>query len=682
MPWTNALPPDTRAVGTGNPPVDMNAVSEAFAASGATFNLQNPIYGGADPGTASTPGADCSTAFAACMAAAIAANGEMVIPPGNYTVNTGPFHITGPFRMRGIGSGLNNGGTLVPAVRLNSNTSGNMFDFPFQGYGWGGLEVFGVSINFTGTGNVWSGMNFGDAVWRDMDITLTASGSQAMVTSGSVSFLNILHERCNFTTTNPVRTKPMISISSTIPAAVSNCTFFKCKFTNKGCDNTQYMVYFDCSTASGIAYHYMDNFRECWFEQPFGGAYKCLAGQNITVDACMVWDIFSGPTTTVAAASNGGTISNIAAWANPSPGVLSVANAQFFNPAGGTGVQVATSGTQGIISYTGVSGNTLTGCTFTSGSGTVSTGGSVVLPITVGNSTFYFGQFAGGANTQGVRITGCGRSQAGPNGSTAWDVETEVTTSQVYIQGWINKPASVSTQTNAFFNFHGCNDVILMGNQSPQGANINGNSGVVITNPSPNQLAISEAVITPAPLRSTGFGPEDLSYQAWTYDPLIACGSGGDLLTSGTVYVNRVQVPVSITATNLVVFVVAAGVTLTSGQSLLGLYNSAGTRIGITADQSAIWTSTGTKSAALVGGPFVLSPGFYWIAFLNVNTGTSPKFARFGNNTLTATIGNIGANATSNMRFGTNVTAQTALPSPLVLASNAASGVSWWAGIT
>jgi hypothetical protein len=522
-------------------------------------------------------------------------------------------------------------------------------------------------------------MNLGDAVWRDMDITLTASGSQAMVTTGSISFLNVLHERCNFTTTNPVRSKPMISISTSIPAAISNCTFFKCKFTNKGCDNTQYMVYFDCSAASGIAYHYMDNFRECWFEQPFGGAYKCLAGQNITVDACMVWDIFSGPTTSVAAASNGGTISGIASWGNPSAGVLAVADTQFF-PATGT-LNVTTSGTLAVIPYTGKTATSFTGCTFSSGSGTVSTGGSVVLPVTVGNSTLYFGSFAGGANTQGVRVTGCGRSQAGPNGSTAWDVECEATTSQVYIEGWTNKPASVSTLTNAFFNFHSCHDVLLLNNQSPQGASVNGNSTTVITNPSPTQVSVTEGLVKPPPLSPTGFVPSDLSYQAWTFDPLLGA-NGADLLTSGTVYVNRVQVPVGITATNLVVFVNVAGVTLTSGQSIIGLYNSAGTQIGISADQSGVWTSTGTKSAALVGGPFILTPGFYWIAFLNVNTGTSPSFNRFGNRTLSATTGNIGANATSNMRFGTNVTGQTALPSPLVLGSTVAGGISWWAGIT
>src|SRR6266705_6274631 len=182
------MPTDNKAVGTGNPPADMNAVIDALAASGVTYNVLNAAYaGGADP----TGAADSTAAFAACMAAAIAApSGEMIIPPGSYTLNTGGLHITGPFRMRGLGAGLSNqnGTTVTPAVTLNSNTSGNLFDFPFQGFLWGGLEIENVSVNFTGSGNVFSGCNITDSVFRNMNITLTGTSSMAIVTSGSVSY--------------------------------------------------------------------------------------------------------------------------------------------------------------------------------------------------------------------------------------------------------------------------------------------------------------------------------------------------------------------------------------------------------------------------------------------------------------------------------------------------------------
>jgi hypothetical protein len=105
---------------------------------------------------------------------------------------------------------------------------------------------------------------------------------------------------------------------------------------------------------------------------PIGGAYE------LEFD---IWTGYRGATgahTTVASGSNGGQISTIASWANPSAGVLAVASTAGF-PASGS-VQVQASGsTWAVVSYTAIAGNTFTGCTYVSGSatGTVSTGGSV-----------------------------------------------------------------------------------------------------------------------------------------------------------------------------------------------------------------------------------------------------------------------------------------------------------------
>ena len=50
MPVQYTLPPDTRAVGTGNPPNDMNSVTDALTAIGAGSNVLNAAFaGGADP---------------------------------------------------------------------------------------------------------------------------------------------------------------------------------------------------------------------------------------------------------------------------------------------------------------------------------------------------------------------------------------------------------------------------------------------------------------------------------------------------------------------------------------------------------------------------------------------------------------------------------------------------------
>jgi len=84
--------------------------------------------------------------------------------------------------------------------------------------------------------------------------------------------------------------------------------------------------------------------------------------------------------TTVGSGSNGGTISGIAAWGTPGAGQLSVASTAGW-PTAGT-INVAASGpTTAVVTYTGITASTLTGCAYVSGSpsGTVSTGGAVTL---------------------------------------------------------------------------------------------------------------------------------------------------------------------------------------------------------------------------------------------------------------------------------------------------------------
>jgi hypothetical protein len=96
----------------------------------------------------------------------------------------------------------------------------------------------------------------------------------------------------------------------------------------------------------------------------------------------------NGPAaTTVASGSNGGEISTIASWSSPSAGVLSVASTTGY-PASGSLAVAASGTTLAEITYTGISGNTFTGCAYVSGSatGTVSTGGAVTnaaLPASI-----------------------------------------------------------------------------------------------------------------------------------------------------------------------------------------------------------------------------------------------------------------------------------------------------------
>jgi hypothetical protein len=101
-------------------------------------------------------------------------------------------------------------------------------------------------------------------------------------------------------------------------------------------------------------------------------------GQVLLVTTSQSFAALNVAATTVASGSNGGEISNVAAWSSPSAGVLDVATTTGW-PTSGT-VNVAASGaTTAVVNYTGTAAGQLTGCSYVSGSptGTVSTGGAV-----------------------------------------------------------------------------------------------------------------------------------------------------------------------------------------------------------------------------------------------------------------------------------------------------------------
>jgi len=143
-------------------------------------------------------------------------------------------------------------------------------------------------------------------------------------------------------------------------------------------------------------------------------------------------------------------------------------------------------------------------------------------------------------------------------------------------------------------------------------------------------------------------------------------------LTSGTIYVQRLALPGPITVTNILTGVATAGVTLTAAQNFAGLYDASGNQIGVTADQSGTWTSTGVKTMALTGGPFAVNQPFVFAAYL-ANGTTPPLFARGAGAGIGSPIVNLGASGAT-MATASNGTLATALPGSLVYASNSAAG--------
>ena len=171
MPPQYTLPPDTRSIGSGNPPADMNAVVDAVTAMGAGLNVLNAAFaGGADPAGVN----DSAAALQAAVNALPASGGTIWIPPGAYKA-TSTVTITGKYvTIRGSGrwaTAWNYTGSGDAFRVFNTDTTGlitggGLYDFTIDGSGAGagacGLHMGDMRAtelriavqNFSGTGSV------------------------------------------------------------------------------------------------------------------------------------------------------------------------------------------------------------------------------------------------------------------------------------------------------------------------------------------------------------------------------------------------------------------------------------------------------------------------------------------------------------------------------------------------
>lgn len=173
--------------------------------------------------------------------------------------------------------------------------------------------------------------------------------------------------------------------------------------------------------------------------------------------------------------------------------------------------------------------------------------------------------------------------------------------------------------------------------------------------------------------QSTTAQDHDLLY--WEID--FATNLVATALTSGTVNMAKLWVRQPVTITNVCAAIGTVGAGLVAGQNFGGLYDSLGTRIGVTADQTANWGTTGFKEMALTA-PVAVAAGYYYVAILS-NAGTTPAFAR--GSALVATIVNAKLTAT-NGRFTTGPAAQTTMPASVTMASRTLTGNALWVAVS
>jgi hypothetical protein len=178
----------------------------------------------------------------------------------------------------------------------------------------------------------------------------------------------------------------------------------------------------------------------------------------------------------------------------------------------------------------------------------------------------------------------------------------------------------------------------------------------------------------------------DFGYEVESF-PVYACASGTILTTAGSVFGVALNVRRAFTATNLVMNVTVAGATLTASDCWGLLYNSAGTLLGQSADQSTLWATAGLQTMALTAastGALNLTPGLYWAAVVATGT-TLPTFSRAamaGASVALAAAQYNGQYSAALARCAVLATSITTTPANITPASNTkATGIPYWAAL-
>ncbi|GHG76395.1 phage tail protein [Streptomyces griseocarneus] len=113
------------------------------------------------------------------------------------------------------------------------------------------------------------------------------------------------------------------------------------------------------------------------------------------------------------------------------------------------------------------------------------------------------------------------------------------------------------------------------------------------------------------------WGPRDLGFGAWTFDPAAAAYDAAQFCVPGTIYLIGINLPVATKISNLVFYVLGFNGTSLSTASYAGLYTSAGNRVGDTAPlTNHIRATFGTTVVCPLTTAYDAAPGTYWIALL------------------------------------------------------------------
>lgn len=172
------------------------------------------------------------------------------------------------------------------------------------------------------------------------------------------------------------------------------------------------------------------------------------------------------------------------------------------------------------------------------------------------------------------------------------------------------------------------------------------------------------------------FDPTDLGYQIWNMPPWNAVDFSSADPVSGTVVMMRMPLvtqPRTLTGVTLYRAVAAAGLT----DAYVGLYNSAGTRVAVSANVSGNWGALGMQQTAFTA-PYAAVTGESLFAAMLFVGATPPKLAAAEG----ITSSNVNGQTTAaTALWATGPAAQTTLPASITMGTRSPIATAHWAGL-
>jgi hypothetical protein len=164
---------------------------------------------------------------------------------------------------------------------------------------------------------------------------------------------------------------------------------------------------------------------------------------------------------------------------------------------------------------------------------------------------------------------------------------------------------------------------------------------------------------------------DDHGYLSWSIRPTLCTVASSSAVAHGVVILTKVKIVNRATVVTNVIASLSNGIAdLTTGQNFAGLYNSSGTLLAATADQTTAWATSGVKTMALTS-PQTLAVGTYYVALLTNGSSTQVPFISAGG----GFAGTVNAGLTTGTAQSlTSGTSQTSLPSSITLGSGTTNG--------